>query len=332
MSNCHELRRRGLTLLELLLVTAIISILLALLLPAVQKSREAAERTRCMSNLKQIALATQLLHDAHDMLPPVAGALPGMSLNNFGPITFWLLPYIEQESLYQDAVDKTGRYMSINNGVNKTVIKTYLCPSDPSLEMNITPLGWALSCYAANALAFSKATYDKPGNPMTCYVHGPLVSYGNYSKQLYPFTTGGKQLSTSFPDGTSNTIFWTEKYGICSPDGDPVNGGNQWASRFEPQTNPHIGYGVGKPDLAYGSNQPGLHAAVYGKAGFFQVQPFPWLGEGGCIPGVASTGHAEGIMAALGDGSVRLCSKSMSPETWWMAMVPDDGSPLGADW
>ncbi len=319
MCTRPERRRRGLTLLELLVVTAIIGILIGLILPAVQKSREAAARAQCMNNLKQIALATQHLHDTHGKLPPVAGALPGLSQKNFGPLTFWLLPFLEQDNLYKKAVNKNGVYNSANNAVHKEVIKTYLCPSDPSLGNNQSPDGWALCSYAANALAFSKATCDKSGDPMTCYVHGPLV-------------TGGKKLPASFPDGMSNTIFWTEKYGICSPNGNGNDGGTQWASRFEPQTNAFIGYGVGKPDLAYGSNQPDEQAAVYGTGGYFQVQPIPWLGSGGCKPGVASTGHTGGIVAALGDGSVRVCAKGMTPQTWWMAIVPDDGNPLPSDW
>ncbi len=328
----HKLHRRGMSLIELLVVTAIIGILLALILPAVQKAREAAARAACMNNLRQIGLATQHLHDACGKLPPTEGVLPGLSEKNFAPITFWLLPYLEQGNIYNIAVDKNGVYNSANNGVHTAVVKTYLCPSDPSLGMNQAPNGWALCSYAANALAFSQATYDKQGDLLTCYVHGPLVDGGNFSKKLYPLTTGGKKLPASFPDGLSNTIFWTEKYGICSPNGNGDDGGNQWASRFEPQTNPLIGYGVGKPDLAYGSNQPDEQAPVYGLAGYFQVQPVPWLGAGGCKPGIASTGHTGGILAALGDGSVRLCAQGMSPTTWWMALVPDDRNPLPSDW
>jgi prepilin-type N-terminal cleavage/methylation domain-containing protein len=324
-----KLGRRGLTLIELLVVTAIIGTLLALLLPAVQKAREAANRAQCMNNLRQISVATQHLHDTNGKLPPAEGALPGMDLKNFGPITFWMLPYLEQEGIYKLAA-KNGVYNS-GNADRTYVVKTYLCLSDPSLGNDHSPGGWALCSYAANALAFSQATYDTPGDYLTCYVHGPLVA-GNYSKKLYPLTTGGKKIPASFPDGTSNTIFWTEKYGICSPNGNGDDGGNQWASRFEPQTSPYIGYGVAYPFLAYGSNQPDEQAPVYGAAGYFQVQPVPWLGAGGCKPGVASTGHTGGILAALGDGSVRVCAKGMSPNTWWMAIVPDDRNPLPSDW
>jgi hypothetical protein len=182
-------------------------------------------------------------------------------------------------------------------------------------------------------LAFSQSSYDIPGNYLTCYVHGPQLTAGNHAKKLLPISSGGKRIPASFPDGTSNTIFWTERYAICSPDGNGEHGGTQWASRYDPQTSPYIGYGGPTgPGGAYGSNQEGQKGPTYGLDGFFQVKPIPWLGPGGCIPGIASTGHHSGILVGLGDGSVRLCAPTMSRETWWMAIVPDDGAPLGSDW
>jgi prepilin-type N-terminal cleavage/methylation domain-containing protein len=330
--NHPRLRPPGFTLIELLVVIAIIAVLIGLLLPAVQKVREAAARAKCQNILKQIGLAVHNYHDANGKLPPTEGCPRGMSLQNIGPVTFWILPYMEQDAVYRSA-QVNGVYDSGN--VDRTyIVQTYLCPSDPSLaNTDSAPNGWASASYAANALVFSQFAYDTPGNYLTAYVHGPRMTSGNHATQLYPISTGGKVIPADYPDGTSNTIFWTEKYAICSPDGDGNNGGTQWPDRYEPQTAPYIGYGgPPNPNLAYGSNQIGEQTAPVGLNGFFQVQPSPWLAPGGCKPGVASTGHTGGILVGLGDGSVRSCAASMTPQTWWMAIVPDDGNVLGTDW
>src|SRR5438045_2392975 len=124
-------RRSGFTLIELLVVIAIIAILIGLLLPAIQKVREAANRTACTNNLKQLNIATHHLHDSLRSLPPTVGALPGMSLQNYGSLTFWLLPYMERADLYASGL-LNGVYNS-GNADHTVVVKNYLCPSDPTL-------------------------------------------------------------------------------------------------------------------------------------------------------------------------------------------------------
>src|SRR5579872_1491465 len=90
-------RRMGFTLIELLVVIAIIAILIGLLLPAVQKVREAAQRSQCQNNLHQICLAAHSYNDVNNQLPGVSAATP---LSPLPTIFFWLLPYVEQQNLY----------------------------------------------------------------------------------------------------------------------------------------------------------------------------------------------------------------------------------------
>src|SRR5215207_5859307 len=95
--------RRGFTLIELLVVIAIIAILIGLLLPAVQKVREAANRIKCTNHLKQLGLAAHSYHDSQGHLPPVVGYYPPAS-GAFGTCFFHLLPYLEQDPLFRTAL------------------------------------------------------------------------------------------------------------------------------------------------------------------------------------------------------------------------------------
>jgi prepilin-type N-terminal cleavage/methylation domain-containing protein len=334
LSSCRH--RPAFTLIELLVVIAIIGVLIGLLLPAVQKVRESANRMQCSNNLKQMALSVHNLHDTYGYLPPTLGTYPNSAsaTPNYGPLFFYMLPYIEQGNVW-NLSNINGQFFVTNNAVQSQVIKTYICPSDTSYTAEASN-NFAFSCYANNSLAFSKESY----NPSLCssttpqylctFVGGKDPSATSLvTDETFDVCIGGKTLGSSFPDGTSNTIMLVEKYarcGVAQNNGNEFTGSTQWGNRFSIYSGSFVGYYPTNPVQA-----APLVPVNFGLQGMFQVQPNPWQSKN-CISTVASTSHPGGIQVALMDGSVRTCGQGMTPQTWWMAMVPDDGNVLGSNW
>jgi prepilin-type N-terminal cleavage/methylation domain-containing protein len=189
-------RRRGFTIVELLVVIAIIAVLAAMLIPAVQKVREAASRAACSNNLKQQILAVHLYGDSFSGQVPPANFLDPQT-GAQGSTYFALLPYLEQNSLFYTNVQNGQGYQ----GAGSTPLKIFQCPSDPTLGNGMAG-GQGLSSYSMNTVLFA------PGN--TGAQPGGGTSY----------------TIATIPDGTSNTVAFVEQ--IANPPNAPP-GYNWWA-------------------------------------------------------------------------------------------------------
>lgn len=304
--------RSAFTLIELLVVIAIIAILIGLLLPAVQKVREAAARTKCQNNLKQIGIASHAIHDANDCLPP-AVAPSYLTAITFAPryngaigftVYDWLLPYMEQGPLYAASNRDVNTVVS-GSRVYATPVKAYRCPVDPSGvgDMGQTTNGsantWAVSNYSANYYVF--------GNPNAASVAEREQGSNTFASLL---------------DGTSNIVMHTERYGTCGTGGSANSGatyGNLWSDSNS----------VWRPIFCIANSSKAASATGYPACGLFQIQP-NWMTA--CVNYLAQSPHGSGISVCMADGSVRFINRNVSATSWATACDPRDGINPANDW
>jgi prepilin-type N-terminal cleavage/methylation domain-containing protein len=287
--NFRAQRRAAFTLIELLVVMAIIAVLTGLLLPAVQKVREAAGRAQTFNNLKQVVLAAQHFHDTYGHFPSALGRV--YSDPNSGDdyaVHTQLLPFIEQTNLYNTVSLKA------NPTWPKAIIAVYLSPLDATSRNGTGELGAGAGNIAVN--------FQVVGNPAGQSMSKAMMNVN-------------RSLADSFPDGTSNTIFFGTKEAICG------KGGSEW---------PVI---VISPWTLILPATDGAYFGVYipngsGVGMTFQVQPTASV----CNPDYAQAFTVAGLQVGLVDGSCRMVSSGVSGLTWRNALIPNDGQTLGSDW
>jgi prepilin-type N-terminal cleavage/methylation domain-containing protein len=296
-------RRRGFTLIELLVVIAIIAILIGLLLPAVQKVREAAARIQCENNLKQLALACHDYASANgDAFPPFYNFTPGGEAQVFVA----LLPYVEQDNLYHTFGYPLNLQIAGPQIGHRAVLKIFQCPSDPTYSTGLGQGDWASGCYVANYQVF--------GNP-------------NMGNNAWANAIGYPNLKSSFGDGTSNTLLFAEQLAQR-----PYGHWNLWAhGGWNPSWAPIFAYGSADGNTPYNSGMD-AGTGVVGQASvpYVGVHANPNATSGDINR--AMSAHTGSMQVALADGSVRGVTASISPATWWAACTPSFGDVLGSDW
>jgi len=324
-------------LIELLVVIAIIAILIALLLPAVQQAREAARRTQCRNNMKQIGLALANYESTYRYMPQACqngrtGKSWGCGANYYTPSTLpWsvmILPYIEQNNLYNKFNFSGQTYCggwgsATPESLAVSPIAGYLCPSDPSIQndsRNIHNFGTAAN-YPINYAAMMSISgiWTEKGSA------GALVSGGPTIGQYSGF--GGLPLQNlkirDYTDGTSNTVTITEKFRSKAV--------VERKCEYPVDTSGACGgLGTTVPPGAYDLTPSGSYCFSWARGTTCGSDPtrtpndkatdqFSWFGQAGVtISGSlpAGSAHAGGAFAVLADGSVQFVSQNVDLQTW----------------
>lgn len=308
--------RAAFTLVELLVVIAIIGILMGLLLPAVQMAREAARRTQCANNMKQLGLAMLNYESSRNRFPNnnplVPRSVDGQRIVDT-PWTVALLPYMEQSNVY----DQWNRQLGFAEGTNRVLLTTpipsFKCPS--SVAPTIGQFGPLSPGFSADFAATSGGTYDATvveyAAPLSVR-QPPMLPTSTLMRGFLPQVSSGDSRIASVTDGMSNTIMFCE-----------ISGGPKRYNRQQE---------VGQNSGGFG------HFAGWNRLLLIKMSEDGSTLYGGnrLINGTNFAGlnifsfHAGGSsQAAFGDGSVRTLSDSISMETLYRAVATQDGEVLG---
>ena len=327
--------RLGFTLVELLVVIAIIGVLVALLLPAVQAAREAARRSSCTNNLRQIGLAMLNHESAKKVLP--AGQTSRIANGPTDPaylsVQVQLLPYFEQESLRRQIREKENQYSDANLLAQANQPPTFLCPTDQTTSRSM-PLGW--TNYFANSGTWARwKGWDG--------VFGPVVSEGG--ADALPAVS-----LAQVADGTSNTAAFAEGVAGFAPDVATPGAGDPLGDCYEFGGVPSARTLKGIRDAVLAKNPSGASIPWSGE---WRYRGYPW-GEGTLwrswynhivppnstcwLPGddfwlliaPASSRHSGIVNVAMCDGSVQTVADGIDVEVWTSQGTRDSGDGNGS--
>jgi prepilin-type N-terminal cleavage/methylation domain-containing protein/prepilin-type processing-associated H-X9-DG protein len=308
-----SIRRNAFTLIELLVVIAIIAILIGLLLPAVQKIREAANRMKCTSHLKQMGLAAHNYHDTNSKFPAGVGA---------GTLRFsqhaHLLPFVEQDNLHKTINFTVPPADPLNAIPMGTRVPVFICPSDPNGTR--VPAGQGGNSYVGSM----------GDDILFMQVQSNGVFTGQGTQYTFADITDGTSNTSMFCErliGDFNNSVVTERTDLFQPPtGTPMPAtADQAIANCTPAFSPNFF----RSDCGAAWLQ-GQHWTLYTHAGPPNMRACAYPPNTQLM--VSSSNHSNGVNVCLCDGSVRFVRNSVNVQTWRAVGSKSSGETLGSDW
>lgn len=308
-------RQRGFTLVEVLLVIAIVITLIAMLLPALQAVRETGRGTQCTNNLRQLGQALVQCEQAYGRMPQAAGwfPLPAIARSDWedpvvaakyrlrtsppaqlATVLYFVLPYMEQNPLYMTRSGWTQPDINLDRNSRGIPPRTYLCPSEMTSPDGITTMPDGVP---GGINSFGSGNY---------VANVQALGHWGWENEPQPFMREHVTVD-KIRDGASNVIGFTERYAVCPTPVSLVNGAVAWLSTS-----------------ALALSNPIFATNVSGTPVINQPQDAP--GQETCNPTTVQSAHVRALRVALLDGAVRTIDPTLDSAVWRSMVLPADGT------